>query len=84
MSKIGYHLKDIPKGKIGEVSKIQEEVLELEDAETQGIRIMQLVELSDIYGSIDLYLKNHFPDISMDDLADMSRVTQRAFINGKR
>jgi len=82
--KIGYHLYDIPKGEIGEISKIKEEILELEDANKQGCKIMALVELSDLYGSIELYLEKHFPDIKMEDLKKMSEVTQRAFKNGRR
>lgn len=82
--KPGYHLKKIKKGKIGEVSKIQEEVDELKDALDQKNKIMALVELSDLYGSIDLFLKKHFPDLSMNDLKIMSETTQRAFVNGHR
>ena len=82
--KIGYHLKSIKKGFIGELSKIREEIEELEDANQQGVKIMELVELSDLYGSIELYLKKHFPNITMEDLKKMSDVTQRAFKNGRR
>jgi len=82
--KIGYHLKSIKKGSIGELSKIREEIEELEDANQQGVKIMELVELSDLYGSIELYLKKHFPNITMEDLKKMSDVTQRAFKNGRR
>ena len=45
---------------------------------------MELVELSDLYGAIDLYLKVHHPGISMEDLAIMSRITERAFQSGRR
>lgn len=82
--KIGYHLKEIKKGEIGEISKIKEEIEELEDAVKQDVKIMALVELSDLYGSIELYLKRHFPDTTMEDLKKMSEVTQRAFRNGRR
>ena len=81
---VGYHLKEIPKGQVGEISKIKEEILELEDALDQNVKIMALVELSDLYGSIELFLEKHFPDIKMDDLKKMSDVTQRAFKNGRR
>lgn len=85
MSKdIGYHIRKIKKGQIGEISKIKEEIEELEDAIDQNARIMALVELSDLYGSIQLYLEKHFPDIKMKDLEKMSLITQRAFKNGKR
>lgn len=80
----GYHINKIEKGILGESSKILEEVFELQDAESQGVKIMQLVELSDLVGAIDIYLKNNFPDISFEDLLKMSQVTQRAFENGRR
>ncbi len=80
----GYHLTEIPKGKIGEASKILEEAQELMDADAQGVRVMQLVELSDLVGAIDLYMERKFADFSIDDLLQMSRVTRRAFENGHR
>jgi len=82
--KKGYHCKEIIKGELGEISKIQEEVDELWDAALQGCKIMELVELSDLYGAIKLYLQKHHPDTSMDDLRTMSEITARAFINGFR
>ena len=84
MSKKGYHLREIPRGEIGEISKIKEELAELEDALEQKNKIMALVELSDLYGSIELFLKKHFPNTSMKDLKIMSKTTQRAFKNGHR
>ena len=80
----GYHLHKIPKGEIGESSKILEEVLELQDAEQQEANIMALVELSDLMGAIALYLEKHHPSTSIDDLMTMSRITRRAFENGRR
>lgn len=82
--KPGYHIRPIAKGTLGEISKILEEVTELQDAKDQGVKIMELVELSDIYGALELYLKKNHPDITMQDLAQMSAITQRAFKNGKR
>lgn len=84
MEKPGYHLEEIPKGKLGESSKLLEEVLELMDAEKQQCKIMALVELSDLYGAINLYLKANHPSVSMADLEKMSEITQRAFVNGRR
>ena len=84
MSKEGYHLKKIKRGKIGEISKIQEELDELQDAVDQKNKIMALVELSDMYGAIELYLKKHHPGTTMKDLKIMSKTTQRAFKNGHR
>lgn len=80
----GYHLREIPRGTIGESSKILEEVLELQDAEAQEAKIMALVELSDLIGAIALYLEKHHPQTTIDDLIIMSRITRRAFENGRR
>jgi hypothetical protein len=80
----GYHINPIPKGVVGESSKILEEVLELQDAESQNASIMALVELSDMIGAVELYLARHHPSVSLDDLIVMSRITQRAFRNGHR
>jgi hypothetical protein len=80
----GYHLVDIPKGVIGEPSKIIEEALEIQDAHNQGINIMAHVEMSDLYGALDRYREKHHINVSMDDLAAMYNVTRRAFESGKR
>jgi len=80
----GYHKSKIKRGKLGELSKLQEELDEALDAERQGIKIMLLLELSDLYGALDLYLIRHFPNISMKDLKAMSRATHRAFASGER
>lgn len=84
VKKPGYHLTEIPKGTIGESSKILEEILELQDAETQGAKVMALVELSDMIGAVEHYLAKHFPDMTLDDLRCMSDITKRAFRNGRR
>jgi len=80
----GYHLSEIPRGTVGESSKILEETLELQDAERQGAKIMALVELSDLVGAIELYLRNHHPSITVEDLITMAHITRRAFDNGRR
>jgi len=82
--KLGYHVRDIPKGKVGEASKIVEEAYEILDAHEQGVKIMAQLEMSDLYGALDRYRKRHHPEITMDDINDMYRVTRRAFDNGKR
>lgn len=82
--KMAYHLKPIPKGQPGEASKIIEETLEFEDAITQNNPIMALVELSDLYGAITLYLEKHHPTFTMHDLATMAKATRRAFESGAR
>lgn len=80
----GYHIRDIPRGEIGDVSKIREELEELEDAIDQGVRIMQLCELSDIVQAIRLNLRKHHPGVTLDDLVQMADVTERAFADGTR
>lgn len=80
----GYHLAMIAKGELGESSKIQEELDELIDAESQFCRVMMLVELSDLIGAVKAYLKNKFPDTSIQDLEKMADVTERAFLAGER
>lgn len=80
----GYHVTVIPRGTLGTSSKILEEVLELQDAELQGCKIMALVELADLYGAIRLYLEKQFPNIAMSDLEQMSEITKRAFLSGRR
>ena len=84
LPKPGYHLADIQKGTVGEISKILEEVLELDDAHKQSSKIMAQVELSDLYGAINLYMEKYHPDMSFNDLRIMSEITQRAFRNGAR
>jgi len=80
----GYHLVPITKGQLGEISKIREELQELTDAETQGARIMALIELSDLLGAVKAYLTNHYPGFELSDLETMAAITARAFQNGAR
>ena len=84
MSGPGYHKRPIPKGELGELSKVAEELAEARDAEEQGVKIMLLLELSDLVGALQLYLEKHHEGITLDDLVKMSDVTQRAFQNGHR
>lgn len=53
---MGYHLNKIPKGVLGEWSKIEEEWNEYNDAVEQGCLIMAMVELSDMWGAYIYYL----------------------------
>jgi hypothetical protein len=65
----GYHLRDIPRGVFGQLSKIQEEILECEDAYNQGSSVMLLLELADLVGAIRGYLatkKLSFTDCGAD------------------
>jgi hypothetical protein len=79
----GYHTRKIDKGVLGEVSKIREELEELEDAELQGIKIMAMCELADLVGAIRAYAKKKY-DLKLSDLHAMAKVTRRAFKAGKR
>ena len=81
---VGYHLREIPKGKLGKISKIEEELLELKDAREQRCKLMELQELSDLYGAIEVYLKERFSGFSMQDLKHMAKITTRAFESGER
>ncbi len=81
---MGYHIKQIKKGVYGEFSKILEEVQELEDAISQSNKIMTLVELSDLMGSIQGFLQKNHPSISINDLIKMAEATKSAFMDGSR
>lgn len=81
---LGYHVRDIAKGTVGEVDKIIEEAYELLDAHEQGIRIMSELEMSDVYGALDRYREKYYPELTMKDIERMYRVTRRAFDNEKR
>lgn len=80
----GYHVRDIPRGKYGELSKVLEEVWEAVDADEQNNPVMVLQELSDIIGAIDEYLVKKHPTITLQDLVTMSHATERAFKSGVR
>jgi len=79
---MGYHKRSITKGKIGEFSKIEEEMQELLDAHEQGIKVMELIELSDLLGAIEAYIKKH--DLTLADLVAMMEKTKEAFKDGTR
>jgi len=74
-SKSPYHLVEIKKGVIGELSKIREELDELEDAERQGIKIMIMIELSDLYGAIEFFTEKQ--GLTMEDLKKFSDLNKR-------
>jgi hypothetical protein len=80
----GYHLKDIPQGEAGELSKLLEEIHEAIDAEEQDNPIMVLAELSDLYGAMVCYLEKHLPTFTMEHISNMSEATHRAFKSGRR
>lgn len=80
----GYHISDIPRGVLGELSKIQEELSEAVDADEQSCSVMVLIELSDMVGAVDAYLEKYHPTISIGDLLKMAEITKRAFKSGAR
>jgi NTP pyrophosphatase (non-canonical NTP hydrolase) len=80
---MGYHLKKIPKGELGQASKITEEYLEFIDALEQGNTVMELLELSDLLGAIESYTRAQ-ANISLEELIKMTRATQSAFKDGER
>lgn len=80
---MSYHVKYIPKGEYGELSKIIEEVAELQDAHEQDCMIMELCELADLIGAIEAYTVKHH-NKTLNDLITFSRITKRAFESGHR
>lgn len=77
-----YHVRKITKGKLGYVSKIQEEVEELLDAEMQFNPVMAILECSDIIGAIEAYIKQF--NLTLNDLIIMKDATKSAFEDGTR
>lgn len=80
---MGYHKTNIPKGKLGEFSKIEEEFLEAKDGLTQNNPVMVLVEFSDMIGAIEAYCEKHH-NISLEQLLVMTKATKSAFKDGTR
>ena len=78
----GYHVKDIKRGELGEFSKIREEFEELEDALEQGNNVMALLELADMLGAMEEFIKKW--NLTLKDLNKMKEATQKAFKDGTR
>lgn len=79
---MGYHLKEIEKGIVGEFSKIKEEFQELEDAQEQQSKVLIICELTDLVGAIEEYAKKY--NLTLADLKQFSDMTKSAFKEGKR
>lgn len=79
---MGYHLRKIKKGTVGEFSKIQEEFEELQDAIEQKHAVLEICELCDLIGAIEAYAKKW--NLSLNDLIKMKESTRQAFKEGKR
>lgn len=69
-----FHKREIPKGKYGEISKIKEEVEEALDSQEQNLRLMTLLELSDIIGAVDGVLNKHFPGFTVEELLAFAKL----------
>lgn len=86
----GYHVTPIPKGELGELSKIREEAAEAWDAYCQDARLMMLVELSDLVGAIEAFRQARgiasrpAPFFRPCEPGTMARITARAFASGRR
>lgn len=78
----GYHKKKIPKGVLGNWSKIEEEFLEAKDSHEQKNEIMTLLELSDLLGAIEAYCSQY--NIDLKSLIKMKDATKSAFLSGHR
>lgn len=78
----GYHKTDIPKGRFGLFSKVEEEWAELLDARAQDNRIMEMCELSDLLGAIEGHIEKW--GFTLDDLIKMKEATKGAFTSGYR
>jgi hypothetical protein len=81
---MGYHVKPINKGQLGQFSKIREEFEEAQDAFEQGATIMLMCELADIIGAIECYLLYQHPTMTLADLLKMKDLTKKAFKDGDR
>ncbi len=67
-----WHIRKIPKGTYGELSKIKEELEEAYDSEERGQVLMLLFELSDIVGAAGGVAAKH--GMSLDDLVTFSKL----------
>lgn len=80
---MGYHQRQILKGKLGEFSKIREEFDELADAVEQQDSVLTICELTDLIGAIEQFAYPKY-NLTIEDLVKFSRKTKQAFEEGKR
>ena len=67
---------------MGEFSKIREEFEELQDANLQKNKLLELCEMADMLGAIEAYaIKNN---LTLQDLIAMMELTKKAFQEGDR
>jgi phosphoribosyl-ATP pyrophosphohydrolase len=79
-----YHKNIIQKGEYGHFSKIIEEFQELIDANKQKDKILEIIELSDLIGSIEGYIEKKYNNLTLEDLIKFSYKTKESFKTGKR
>lgn len=79
---MSYHKVKIEKGVLGEFSKIREEFEELQDAVSQDHPVLEICELADLIGAIELYAEKY--NLSLEDLIKMKDSNKNAFLSGKR
>lgn len=72
---MGYHKKNIQKGKLGELSKIKEELDEAFDAEEQKQDLMLLIELSDIIGAVEAVAKKY--NFTLEQLIEFTKLNSK-------
>jgi hypothetical protein len=73
-----WHKRPIPKGELGQLSKITEELHEARDAEEQGQDLMLMFELSDIIGACGLVAKRY--GFTLDQLVRFSKLRSEVAI----
>lgn len=79
---MSYHKSKITKGILGEFSKIKEEFEELEDANLQKNPVLEICEMCDLIGAIELYASKF--SLTLEDLIKMKCSTENAFKSGSR
>ena len=72
-----YHNVPVTNGTYGEVSKILEEVEEAMDADQRGLKVLVLVELSDMIGATLGYLEKHAPGMTLEDLVAFAETIRK-------
>jgi hypothetical protein len=70
-----WHKREIPKGELGELSKIEEELEEAKDAEERGQTLMLMFELSDIIGACGLVAQKY--GMTLKDLVKFSKLRSK-------
>lgn len=77
LEKPGYHITDIPKGVYGSMSKVSEEMAEVNDAWAQECSIMAIIELTDLLGAVEAFVGHGMMKQCMELGALIVQVDQR-------